>query len=352
MGLYIYRVFAKLSFGCLSVCENFFLLFLVGWVILVGVGEGVIEYSLDEVDTSQLKYLSDFSGGRAVRNSHNALSLAKLYPIWYEKYAKGRRLKVYHFKDSKKISVSLPKLRVFRKNFYYWLKFLPLPNASWVLLTLTLSRNIDLQDAWANIGSWVRDFLQRFRVYLRKVKKFSQFHYFWVLEYHKDSYPHIHIICSFPFIEIEKIFEWWVDNEGKQLSEFQGVDVKFIGGSQNVKDYLLKYLVKQHSHYWAFHRLPGNRVRVKLATLFAWYFRVRIFGMSKSLLKLARSLRSSWVPSADCEFKGFTYAFYVWKTFYRFFNISPSMFWSGFIDCGSIERSDFYLPFLRVVSYN
>jgi len=219
------------------------------------------------------------------------------------------------------------------------------------LLTLTLSREISLQDAYANIGSWVRDFLQRFRVYLKKVKKFSQFHYFWVMEYHQDSYPHLHILCSFPFVEVEKIFEWWVDNEGKQLSQCQGVDVKFIGGSQNVKDYLLKYLVKQHSKYWAFHKLPNNRVRVKLATLFAWYFRVRIFGMSKSLLKLARSLRSSWVPQ-ECEFVGFTSAFHVWKAFYRSFNITPGMFWSGFIEMGSIERSDFYLPFLllRVVS--
>ena len=317
-------------------------------------GEGVIEYSLDELDPSQLKYLSDFSGGRAVRNSHNALSLAKLYPLWYEKYAKGKTLKVYHFKDGKKISVHLPKLRAFRKNYYYWLKFLPLPNARWVLLTLTLSRHISLQDAWANIGFWVRDFLQRFRVYLKKVKKFSQFHYFWVLEYHADSYPHVHVIASFPFVEIEKIFEWWVDNEGRQLSEFQGVDVKFIGGSQNVKDYLLKYLVKQHANYWAFHRLPGNpvRVRVKLATLFAWYFRVRIFGMSKSLLNFARSLRSSRLPSKDCEFVGFTSSFYVWRCFYAPFNITPGMFWSGFIECVSIERSDFYLPYLRCVSYN
>jgi hypothetical protein len=319
---------------------------------MLGMGEGVIEYGLDEVDASQLKYLSDFSGGRAVRNSHNALELAKLYPVWYEKLAKGRTLKVYRFKDGKKISVSLPKLRAFRKSYYYWLKFLPFPNARWVLLTLTLSRDIELQDAYANIGSWVRDFLQRFRVYLKNVKKFSQFHYFWVMEYHQDSYPHIHIICSFPFIEIEKIFEWWVDNEGKHLSQVQGVDVQFIGGSQNVKDYLLKYLVKQHAKYWAFHRLPGNRVRVKLATLFAWYFRVRIFGMSKSLLKLARSLCSSRVSSQDCEFVGFTSPFCVWKTFYRPYGVSPSMFWSGFIDMGSVERSDFYLPFLRVVSYN
>jgi hypothetical protein len=317
-------------------------------------GEGVIEYSLDDVHASQLKFLSDFSGGRAVRNSHNALDLAKLYPLWYEKYAKGRSLRVYHFKNAKKISVSLPKLRAFRKNYYYFLKHIPLPDARWVLLTLTLSRDIPIQDAYANIGSWVRDFLQRFRVYLKKVKKFTQFHYFWVMEYHQDSYPHIHILCTFPFIGLEKIFEWWVDNEGKQLSEFQGVDVKFVGGSQNVKDYLLKYLVKQHAKYWAFHRLPGNRVRVKLATLFAWYFRVRIFGMSKSLLKLAKSWRSSssFVPSQDCEFLGFTSSFHVWKVFYRTFSISPSMFWSGFIESGSIESSDFYLPRLRVVSYN
>jgi hypothetical protein len=145
-----------------------------------------------------------------------------------------------------------------------------------------------------------------------------------------------------------------VDEDGRHLSEFQGVDVRFLGGSQNVKDYLLKYLVKQHAKYWAFHRLPGNRVRVKLATLFAWYFRVRIFGMSKSLLKLAKSWRSSCVPvpSQDCKFLGFTSTFHVWKIFYRPYNISPSMFWSGFIDCGSIERSDFYLSLLRVVSYN
>ncbi len=47
-----------------------------GWVCYNGCMVGcddVITYNLSELDPSLLKVLSDWSGGRDVRNSHNAI---------------------------------------------------------------------------------------------------------------------------------------------------------------------------------------------------------------------------------------------------------------------------------------
>jgi hypothetical protein len=123
-----------------------------------------ITYNLNELNPDLLDVLSDWEGGRDVRNSHNAIELAKLYVLWYLK--KLNSLPV--FSSSGKAIVSMPKLRYFRRNHYAWLKHLEVPKLNWVLITLTLSRDISIQDAWAYIGTWLSDFLRRFRVYLKK----------------------------------------------------------------------------------------------------------------------------------------------------------------------------------------
>ena len=220
-----------------------------------------------------------------MRNSHNALELAKLYVLWYLK--KLNSLPVFSF--SGKAIVSMPKLRYFRRDHYAWLKYLEIPKLNWVLITLTLSRDISIQDAWAKVGTWLSDFLRRFRVYLKKKYGMEQFPYFAVPEPHSDGYPHIHPLVSFPFVKVEQIYKWWKDTRtGKSLSAFQGIDVEFIGrDKEKIKAYLLKYLVKSHHTYWSFSVSSDGQVRVRLSTLLMWYFRIRLFFMSRLLKRVA-----------------------------------------------------------------
>ncbi len=296
----------------------------------------LVEYSLDGLDENLLWVLKDWSGGRQVRNVENAFELAKLYPVWYE----ASKKRVFIFRDGQRILIRPNNKRAFNRRYYSWLRYLDIPKGRWVLITLTLNRNISKQDAWANINSWTSDFIRRMRAYLKKVKKVSRFTYFWVVEPHKDDYPHVHILALFPFVDIERIYGWWRSDEGN-LSAFQGVDVQFIGSSENVRNYLVKYLVKNHHKYWDYQKLPDGRVRVRSATLWMWYFRVKLFGMS-------RDLRRSKKRSSGVEFIGFAPLGRVWELFYRPFGISESVFWSGFIDMGGIERSSIWLSYLWV----
>ena len=302
-----------------------------------------VEYSLEGLDEGSLKWLREWQG-REVRNSHNAFELAKYYVLWYEK--KSRFLLLFKDEENKRLMVRVPKLRAFRKHHYAWIKHLDFPpGRPWVLITLTLKkREISLQDAWAKINSWTSAFLKRFREYLRKVKR-AKLSYLWVVEPHADDYPHVHILASFPFVDVQKIWEWWVDEQGNPLSEFQGVDVRFIGSFQNVKEYVVKYLVKGHHKYWAFYR-DGDKVKVRLSTLFIWYFRVKLFGMSRDL----RRPKQSWTSAFS--FFGLVSTFSVWRVFYYPFQIALSVAWQCWMDTGGIERDIFYLPYLRVHALN
>jgi len=297
-----------------------------------------LEYSLDEVSEEGLRWFREWQG-REVRNSHNALQLAKHYVVWYER--KSRFLLLFKDKANKKLMVKMPKLRVFRRNHYAWIKYLEFPlGCPWVLITLTLKRDISLQDAWCYINTWTSAFLKRFRDYIRKVKK-SRVSYLWVVEAHSDEYPHVHILASFPFVDVRKIWEWWVDGDGNSLSEFQGVDVRFIGSVENVKDYVVKYLVKSHDKYWNFYR-QGDKVKVRLSTLFIWYFRVKLFGMSRDLRR-----PKSQVPGGF-SLVGLVSLFSVWRVLYRPYNIAMPVMWLGLIDTGGTERDISYLSYLRV----
>jgi len=324
---------------------------------MVGNGK-VLTFNLRDVDPSVLKVLSDWSGGRDVRNSHNALELAKAYVWWWIK--KIRRLPtslkfVQEGSDLPKIRrksviVRLPKLRAFRKTYYYWVKYVDLPKGvPWVLITLTLSRDIPLQDAWANINRWVSDFLQRFRVHV--VRKGGVFHYMAVVERHADDYPHVHILASFPFVPIKNIYSWWRDNQ-RQLSAFQGVDVKFLGNNvQAVRDYVVKYLVKDFPKLWHFHMDKDWNVSVRASTLFLWYFRVRLLLMSKTIARLrARPV----VPSSSSEFSvfvGYSDVKLVWSYYYKPLGIAFSEFLTGFLHVMDLEKDWIFWDSILVVRY-
>lgn len=300
-----------------------------------------IEYSLKDVDQEGLKVLSDW-GGREERNVHDALEFAKLYPLWFDR--KARFLMLFKDNANKKLIVKMPKLRAFRKHHYAWIRHLDFPaDRRWVLITLTLKRDISIQDAWCYINSWTSAFLERLRDYVRKVKK-ARLSYLWVVEAHEDDYPHVHILCSFPFIPLEKLIDWWVDDYGNPLSAPQGVDVKFIGSFENVKDYVVKYLVKGHNKYWAFYR-DGDRVKVRLATLFIWYFRVKLFGMSRDI----RRPRSC--SSVDFVFVGLVSLFSVWRVLYRSYGVSLAVMWLSLMDAGDIESDIVYLEHLCVFRF-
>lgn len=288
-----------------------------------------ITYNINELNPDLLEVLSDWEGGRDVRNSHNAIELAKLYVLWYLK--KLNSLPV--FSSSGKAIVSMPKLRYFRRNHYAWLKHLEIPKLNWVLITLTLSRDISIQDAWAYIGTWLSDFLRRFRVYLKKKYGIEQFLYFAVPEPHQDDYPHIHLIVAFPFVKVEQIYKWWKDTRtGKNLSAFQGVDVQFIGrDTEKIKAYLLKYLVKSHHKYWSFSISSDGQVRVRLSTLLMWYFRVRLFFISRLLKRVA-------LQTSQASLYGFVPISALYRAYYEPLGIAFSEFYRCFYNCGALEK--------------
>jgi len=289
----------------------------------------LLEYSLDELDTDLLDVLTSEWQGRQVRLSHNAVQLAKLYPVWY--ISKLRQVPVFF---NGKYAVRPIRLRYFSKTYYSWIKHIDIPKLNWVLITLTLSRSWDLVYSWANIGFWISDFFRRFRAYLRK-KGYRNFRYFWVIEVHEDGYPRVHILASFPFVSIERIYGWWRASSFN-LSAFQGVDVKFIGrDTEKIKAYLLKYLVKSAHKYWAF-SLRDNKVRVRLSTCLMWYFRVRLFSMSRNFIRPSLSSSSSLL--------GFVNLYDFYRVYFLPLSISFSEFFKGFYDCAGFERD----PPLRV----
>jgi len=300
---------------------------------------GYITYNINELNPDLLDVLSDWEGGRDVRNSHNAIELAKYYVLWY--LQKLNRLPV--FSSSGKAIVSMPKLRYFRRDYYAWLKHLEIPKLNWVLITLTLSRDISIQDAWAYIGTWLSDFLRRFRVYLKKKYGMEQFPYFAVLESHSDDYPHIHLIVSFPFVKVEQIYKWWKDTRtGKNLSAFQGVDIKFIGrDTEKIRAYLLKYLVKSHHTYWSFSISSDGQVRVRLSTLLMWYFRIRLFFMSRLLKRVA-------FESSQASLYGFLPISVLYRAYYKRMGIAFTEFYRCFYNCGSLEKDGLLFSLSKV----
>ena len=322
-----------------------------------------IEYDLEELQEDLLPIVTDFSGGRLARNVDNALELAKLYPIWYEK--KKQFLKFYISEDGKHIRVVPDRVRALRKYYYSWVERLKFPNGrKWVLITLTVGRHYSMQDAWCYINQWIADFLDRFRNYLKRVKKFRDFQYIWVIEPHRDGYPHVHLLASFPFIPLELIIGWWRDHQGNPICAPHGVDVKFVRDFEQVKHYVVSYLVKGHSSYWAFHR-EGSKVTVRLSTLWIWYFRVQLLGVSRGLKATLKQqeqeqgqegqnffLRSRDVLYGHLRFIfiGYVSFFSFWKTYLYRYNLTMQEVWEWLYHSGRITEDALLKDHLRIIS--
>jgi len=259
----------------------------------------------------------------------------RLYVPWHLK--KLHRLLVFWDKQGKKVRVSVPKTRAHRSDFYSWIRYLPLPeNWSWYLLTLTIYRSYGRRVAWRDVNRWTSRLLHRFRVYLRK--QFGrEFEYIWVVERHKDGFPHVHILWTMPFIQelnfkrLLSLFQsYWVDDQGNPLCAPQGVDLKYLGRDvQAVRDYVLKYLVKGHHRYWGYHLLPDGRIKYRRSTTYIWLYKTRLFGISQGIRKRLKELmekRKSEGGSPDLIFYGFVSANRVHKLFYKPLNI-PFGYW-------------------------
>ena len=177
-------------------------------------------------------------------------------------------------RDSNRYRYAYRNNRYINPRYYAKYRNLEFPRGKkWVLVTLTLSRDIDLVTAWSKVGLWASQFLHNLRTHF--YRKGVKVPYFWVIEPHKDGYPHVHILVAFPFLPLEKLKGWWPHSEG------QGVDVRFIGDDyQQVKDYVIKYLVK--SQYVDFHiDFKEGYIEFGIIPFLLWACRVRLLGRSR-----------------------------------------------------------------------
>jgi hypothetical protein len=286
----------------------------------------IIEYPYPDPSDLRLSWMNQkgFLAYLRSLSEEELIDFAKLYPAWRDQ--RLRKCAVIKFtgvnalgEEKVEYRVYVPKLRALRKTYYSWIKGLKLPRGFYRLITLTLYREIDLVEAWKNINHWISACLHRVRTKLRRKYKVDMY-YLWVIESHKDGYPHVHIIfClgryvrGLKFEELLRIFqESWVDDMGNRLCADQGVDIKYIGRDVNkVRDYVLKYLVKDHDKVWGF-EVKGGLVRVRLSTLLAWAFRVRFFGMSQKLKRAERGKNYNY------EFLGKTSVYRLWRFVFKY----------------------------------
>jgi hypothetical protein len=279
----------------------------------------------------------------------------RLYPAWHRR--KLRKMPVLWSPSDKKACVMVPNLRSHRSDYYAWIKYLPLPEGGyWYLLTLTLFREVGFDNAWKNINRWTSKFLNRFRTYLRTKYRVNP-SYVWVVEDHRDGFPHIHILFRMPFIQelnfktlLSMFQSYWVDDRGNPLCAPNGVDLDYIGRDvQRVRDYVLKYLVKQHHKYWAVQELPNGMVAFRRSTARIWLYRVRLFGMSQDIRAKLREKqkedKANKKPSGY-KFYGTVSANKLHKHVYKPFGI-PWWYWVGNLpEIGSMEYEDSLLPIL------
>lgn len=265
----------------------------------LGVYLDVVEYSYPNPDDPKLLRLHKKGFLEEIKRASEdeILDYARLFVVWCEK--KLRSCPVWEYEDGV-VGVGVPKVRALRSDYYLWIRDLELPRVYYRLVTLTLYRELGFVYSWANINRWVSACLNRVRVKLRRSYGVDIL-YLWVIEVHKDGFPHVHILFGLsryvPALTFEvllRIFqEAWVDDEGRSLCAPQGVDIRYIGRDvQRVKDYILKYLVKEHWKIWAYDVREGV-VRVRLSALLIWLFRVRLFGMSQKLKRFERERKRS-----------------------------------------------------------
>jgi hypothetical protein len=248
------------------------------------------------------------------------LEFAKQYPVWRDRRLRDCALikfvKEVEGKVVEDYRVYVPKLRALRKDYYAWIKGIKLPKGRYRLLTLTLGRWVGIVDAWKNISRWVSRCLHRVRNRLKREFNVDIF-YVWVIEAHKDGYPHVHVLFSASryvrgltferFLQL--LISYWVDDEGRRLCAENGVDVKYVGTDvKKVRDYLLKYLVKDHDKIWRV-EVEQGLVRVRLSTLLIWVFRVRLFGFSQKIKRAERDKLGG-------TFMGKTSVYRLWRFVY------------------------------------
>jgi hypothetical protein len=220
------------------------------------------------------------------------LEYAKLFVVWRDKKLHG--CPVLEFEDGN-VAVVAPRARALRKDYYAWIEDLDLPKMLYRLVTLTLYREWGLIYSWAYINRWISACLHRVRVKLKRDYGVDVF-YLWVVEVHRDGFPHVHILFGLSryvpeltFQVLLKIFQdAWVDDQGRPLCAPQGVDIRYIGRNvRKVKRYVLKYLVEDFWAIWAVES-EGGLVCARLSALLIWLFRVRLFGMSQKIKRVAK----------------------------------------------------------------
>lgn len=267
------------------------------------------------------------------------------YPLWWLRSIQ----KLPTFSSGSVYRVSTPKTRYHRRHYYSWLKHIEVKQGNWIFITLTLRRDLmPLFVAWLLIGVFISLFLNRMRNFFRR--RGRTITYFWTVEPHSDGFPHVHLLVSFPFIPLEQIIKWWRDKTGIPLSSSEGVDVKFIGNNtQQVKQYLVKYLVKSHSKLFSFtsERISASsthfRVLVRLSTLLIWLYSVRLYGSSRDFFKATRSFETCFV------FLGFTFLLALYERRYAPLGIDFSefllgMYYTETLDLHSDEFFDTFYP--------
>jgi hypothetical protein len=258
-------------------------------------GGDVVEFRYPNPDDPRLGrvHKKGFSGFIKSASDEEVLEWAKLFPAWRD--ARFRGCPVFLFEDDGVVAVSVPKLRALRSDYYEWIKDLELPRAYYRFVTLTFYRSVGLIAAWKNVSRWLSACLHRIRVKFKRDYGVEVF-YLWAIEVHYDGFPHVHLVFGLdryvPELSFEvllKVFrEAWVDDCGNPLCAPQGVDIRYVGRDVGVvKEYLLKYLVKDHWKVWAIEVKDGV-VRARLSTLLIWLFRVRLFGMSQKLKRPRR----------------------------------------------------------------
>ncbi len=249
----------------------------------------VIEFAYPNPDDPRLARVHKKGFLEEIRRAsvEEILEYAKLFAVWYDR--KLRACPVFEFEDGK-VAVAVPNLRAFKPGYYSWIEDLELPRLYYRLVTLTLFRELGFIYSWARINHWISVCLNRVRVKLRRDYGVD-FWYLWVIEVHRDGYPHVHILFglseyvpALTFKRFLKIFQdAWIDDDGRPLCAPQGVDIRYIGRNvKKVKEYVLEYLVKDHWKVWAIEVKDGV-VRARLSTLLIWLLRVRLFGMSQKL---------------------------------------------------------------------
>jgi hypothetical protein len=305
----------------------------------------VLEYAYPNPDDPRLLEVHKKGFLEKVRGASvdEVLEWAKLFVVWRDR--KLRSCPVLYDAEEGKVLVVSPNLRVFRSGYYSWIKDLDLPKLNYRLVTLTLFREIGHVRAWANINHWISACLNRVRVKLRRDYGVDMF-YLWVVEVHKSGMPHVHILFGLPrfvpaltFQRLLKVFQdAWVDDEGRPLCAPQGVDIRYIGRDvQRVKDYVLKYLVKDHWKVWAVEVKDGV-VRARLSTLLIWLFKVRLFGMSHKLKRPAK------VSKGKLIFYGRVPLYSLYRRVG--YNVPYDEFKKEFLRRGKLKFEGSYLPIL------